>query len=83
VVHRRVSLTLPPDRIPSGAEYIGSALDALLAPKASALFEIIVADNGSTDDTATLCVNTQRTISARTGIGHADVETDSHDNVRL
>jgi glycosyltransferase involved in cell wall biosynthesis len=38
----------------NGADVLGSQLDALLAQHTSAVFEVIVADNGSTDDTAAL-----------------------------
>lgn len=44
-----VSVVIP---VRNGAAFIGSQLEALLAQKSNATFEVVVADNGSTDDTA-------------------------------
>ncbi|TQR85177.1 glycosyltransferase [Mycobacterium hodleri] len=44
-----ISVVIP---VRNGGDFIGNQLNALLAQKSFAKFEIVVADNGSTDDTA-------------------------------
>lgn len=49
MTQERISIVIP---VRNGGPFIGKQLDALLEQKTTATFEVIVADNGSMDDTA-------------------------------
>lgn len=67
-----ISVVIP---VRNGGDYIGKQLNALLAQKSFAKFEVVVADNGSTDDTAQIvqkvvsCDTRVRLVDASRGVG--------------